>query len=185
MGNCLGTPQEGGAAAAAAARPATPGVMAPSAPGSKPGTAGSAVHVQAGGGGAQVAPAPPPAGPPRPDAAKIHQMRKRIAVAAEAISSAADIEIPVIPKTEYAERLIGAAGAGREEGEGAGGPGLPGGGHGAAGLRRQVLPCQAGLPGRAKPRAAAAGSARANPRTYRLPPCPLLCSQGNRGLPAV
>ncbi|KAI7838861.1 hypothetical protein COHA_007362 [Chlorella ohadii] len=36
-------------------------------------------------------------------------MRKRIAVAAEAISSAADIEIPVIPKTDYAERLIAKA----------------------------------------------------------------------------
>jgi hypothetical protein len=34
-------------------------------------------------------------------------MKKRIAVAAEAITSAAAIEIPVVPKTEYAERLIG------------------------------------------------------------------------------
>lgn len=59
----------------------------------------------------QVAPdAPPPAaaGPPKPDAMKIHQMKKRIAVAAEAISNAADIEVPVVPKTDYAERLIGA-----------------------------------------------------------------------------
>lgn len=104
MGNCLGTPQEelGGGGGSAAARPGTPAK-----PPSKPGTPGSALHVQAGASGAQVAPAPAPSGPPRPDAAKMHQMRKRIAVAAEAISSAADIEIPVIPKTEYAERLIG------------------------------------------------------------------------------
>ncbi|EFN52025.1 hypothetical protein CHLNCDRAFT_54794 [Chlorella variabilis] len=40
---------------------------------------------------------------------KIHQMKKRIAVAAEAISNAADIEVPVVPKTDYAERLIGKA----------------------------------------------------------------------------
>lgn len=45
--------------------------------------------------------------PPRPDAVKLHQMKKRIAVAAEAITSAADIEVPVVPKTEFAERLIG------------------------------------------------------------------------------
>jgi hypothetical protein len=35
-------------------------------------------------------------------------MQKRIAVAAEAITSAADIRIPDVPKTEYAQRLIGA-----------------------------------------------------------------------------
>jgi hypothetical protein len=97
----------GGAIAAQPAKlPSKPGT-----PAAKPGTPGSTVHVQAGGSGAQVAPAPTPApaGPPRPDAAKMHQMRKRIAVAAEAISSAADIEIPVIPKTDYAERIIAKA----------------------------------------------------------------------------
>lgn len=124
MGNCLGTPQEVGGGAAAA-RPGTPAKLPskPGTPAAKPGTAGSAVHVQAGGSGAQVAPAPTPAGPPRPDAAKMHQMRKRIAVAAEAISSAADIQIPVIPKTEYAERLIGGQGCWvrRVHGEGEGG----------------------------------------------------------------
>lgn len=111
MGNCLGTPQETGGVGgpAAASHPGMPAKLPskPGTPAAKPGTPGSAVHVQAGGSGAQVAPAPTPAGPPRPDAAKMHQMRKRIAVAAEAISSAADIEIPVIPKTDYAERLIG------------------------------------------------------------------------------
>lgn len=61
---------------------------------------------------AQTPPATPPAGPPKPDALKLHQMKKRIAVAAEAISNAADIEVPVVPKTEIAEKLIGGWGVG-------------------------------------------------------------------------
>ena len=96
MGNCLSAPQDAGRSGAAA-RPGTPSgkpVM--------PGGGAQAVHVTAGG------PPAAPAGLPRPDAAKLHQQKKRIAVAAEAISSAADIEIPVVPKTDYAERLISA-----------------------------------------------------------------------------
>ncbi|KAL4451289.1 hypothetical protein ABPG77_009361 [Micractinium sp. CCAP 211/92] len=46
---------------------------------------------------------------PRADPVKLHQMKKRIAVAAEAITNAADVEVPVVPKTEFAERLIAKA----------------------------------------------------------------------------
>eukprot|EP00887_Chlorella_sp_A99_P000268 scaffold13.g268.t1 len=44
--------------------------------------------------------------PPAVDAEKRRAMHKRIAVAAEAITNAADIAIPDIPKTEHAVRLI-------------------------------------------------------------------------------
>lgn len=106
MGNCLTAPQvadgigsPGDVTAVVSASGASGG------PKAKPAAGPSTAATQ------QMAPAtplPPPAGLPKPDAMKLHQMKKRIAVAAEAISSAADMEIPVVPKTDYAERLIGA-----------------------------------------------------------------------------
>lgn len=122
MGNCLATPVADGARpkrppgasgdAAAAIAAATKGLPSPqggsthstSAPLPQPQQPSSMIPLAT----PVVAPGPTP----RNDAVKMHQMKKRIAVAAEAISSAADIEIPVVPKTEYAERLIGECGSG-------------------------------------------------------------------------
>jgi hypothetical protein len=41
------------------------------------------------------------------DITKARAMHKRIAVAAEAITNAADIPIPHVPKSDTAQRLIG------------------------------------------------------------------------------
>lgn len=47
---------------------------------------------------------------PTADPVKQRAMHKRIAVAAEAITNAADIPIPHVPKSEPTQRLIGTAG---------------------------------------------------------------------------
>lgn len=136
MGNCLATPQvadtargrgwaanggppqSSGASAASAAAPAHSS-KAMSAPGNMGAAAAAAAgmpHAHLRGGGAVSLPpaiaalagSPRNSGvTPRADPVKLHQMKKRIAVAAEAITNAADVEVPVVPKTEFAERLIG------------------------------------------------------------------------------
>lgn len=84
MGNCLASPV---ADEPRSSRPATPG--------------GSS-----GGGAAAAAAQPVAVSPPKPSSKeaevveKRRAMHKRIAVAAEAITNAADIAIPDVPKTE-------------------------------------------------------------------------------------
>jgi hypothetical protein len=102
MGNCMTTPQ-------VVDGPGSGTDVAHSVGGS---ARGKSIAKGATAAAAQTPPATPPAGPPKPDALKLHQMKKRIAVAAEAISNAADIEVPVVPKTEIAEKLIGGWGVG-------------------------------------------------------------------------
>jgi hypothetical protein len=50
--------------------------------------------------------------PSQTQAVRQRQMQKRIAVAAEALTSASDVAVPSVPKTEAARQLIGAAIAG-------------------------------------------------------------------------
>lgn len=116
-----GVPLPSGAASAASAASAAPAhsSKAMSAPGSMGAAAAAAAgvpHAHLRGGAAVSLPpaiaamagSPGNSGvTPRADPVKLHQMKKRIAVAAEAITNAADIEVPVVPKTEFAERLIG------------------------------------------------------------------------------
>ncbi len=106
MGNCMAAPQVVDGALSDTAHVGG-GASIKTVPKHVSGLGGAALSHQQVAPDAQPAAAPP--GPPKPDAMKIHQMKKRIAVVAEAISSAADIEVPVMPKTDYAERLIGAA----------------------------------------------------------------------------